>query len=307
VEKAGEIIPQVVAVVVDDRPDDAQVVKPPTACPECASPVVAEEIFVYCPNPSCPAQLRERLAHFAAKGAMDIDGCGAALVEQVVDELGIHSPADLFALTREQLLTLERMGERKADKLLFALEAAKARGLERVLAGLAVRHLGVRMAESLAAYFADGEALLTFAARYAAGDEDAITAIVPTTVNGPIEGLGRTTADVIFPALAAPAMVALFADFAQHGVVLRAQRAVAAVSGVSGKTFVLTGTLPTLSRSAAAELIKAAGGRVSGSVSKKTDVVVAGDAAGSKLVKAEALGLTVVDEAGLISLVEGAS
>jgi len=308
VEKAGEIIPQVVGVVEAERPPDSEAFPRPHACPECGTGVLAEEIFVYCPNPACPAQLRERLTHFASRGAMDIEGCGAALVEQLVGELGVSSPAQLFELDRDALLELDRMGERKADNLERALEGAKARGLERVLVGLAIRHVGTRTAEELASYFGTADALLAFARRYADGDESAIEQVAPSKGQGPIEGLARTTADVIFEELASPAVAATVADLGRHGVKLEAAAgATEQVAGVAGKTFVLTGTLPNLKRDEAGGMIKRAGGKVTGSVSKKTDYVVAGESAGSKLAKAERLGVAVLDEAGLRALLEGGS
>lgn len=301
VEKSGEIIPQVVAVDLARRPAGALPVARVTTCPSCGSAVFNEEIFTYCPNPACPAQLQERLVHFAAKGAMDIEGLGDALVAQIIHDLGVRSPAAIFSLTRVQLLTLDRMGERKADNLLAALQTAKGRGLARVLAGLAIRHCGTVMAEALARHFGEAQRLLDFAVRYAAGDLAAIDEVAPAKGNGPIEGLARTTADVIFPALAAART--LFAELAQAGVDLQARSAlVQAVAGVAGKIFVLTGTLPTLSRTQAETLIKNAGGKTAGSVSRKTDYVVAGAEAGSKLAKAQELGVPVLDEAGLKGL-----
>src|SRR5690606_33707828 len=147
VEKAGEIIPQVVAVDTALRPEGTAPFPRPTECPTCRTPVVSEEIFVYCPNPACPDQVRERLRHFASRSAMDIDGMGESLIDQVVDKLGVRAPHELFGLTRDQLAGLERMGEKSADNVVQALERAKDRGLARVLVGLAIRHVGTSMAE----------------------------------------------------------------------------------------------------------------------------------------------------------------
>ncbi|MFK7989204.1 MAG: NAD-dependent DNA ligase LigA [Sandaracinaceae bacterium] len=303
VEKAGEIIPQVVAVNVAARPGDAREVRPPKECPECGTLVVEEEIFIYCPNPGCPAQVRERLQHFAGRSAMDIEGLGSKLVDQVVEMLGVDKPHQLFALEVAQLAGLERMGKKSAENVRRALEGAKSRGMARVLVGLAVRHVGVTMAEDLARYFGSVPALLDFAARYVAGDEEAVSAVAPDKGTGAIEGLAKKSADVIFQELNSPGLRAVIAGLAEQGVSLEAKvERREEVDGVAGKTFVLTGTLPTLKRSAAADRIKKAGGKVSGSVSKKTDFVVAGEEAGSKLAKAEKLGVTVLDESALLTM-----
>ena len=305
VEKAGEIIPQVLSVVADARPADAVPFARPTACPTCATPVVSEDIFVYCPNPTCPDQVRERLKHFASRQAMDIDGLGDSLIDQVVDKLGVAAPHDLFQLTLEQLSGLERMGKKSAQNVLAGLDTAKQRGLAKVLVGLAIRHVGTSTAEDLAKYFGDGAALLAFAQRYADGDDEAIQTVAPdkSSERGAIEGLARKTADVIFAELSSPAMREVFAGLEQAGVSLAAPKDdTVAIEGVAGKTFVLTGTLPTLKRSQAAEMLKKAGAKVSGSVSKKTDYVVAGEEAGSKLEKAEKLGVAVIDEAAMLEM-----
>ncbi|NNE20553.1 MAG: NAD-dependent DNA ligase LigA, partial [Myxococcales bacterium] len=179
VEKAGEIIPQVVEVDRSKRKRGARRFVPPTVCPTCGTEAVSEEIFVYCPNPACPDQIRERLRHFASRGAMDIDGMGEVLVDQVVDKLGVRSPDDLFGLDVDGLAGLDRMGRKSAERVKAGLEEAKQRGLARVLHGLAIRHVGQTMAEDLAAYFKTADALLEFAGRYAAEDEEAIETVAP--------------------------------------------------------------------------------------------------------------------------------
>jgi DNA ligase (NAD+) len=304
IEKAGEIIPQVVEVDKSKRKRGARRFVPPTECPTCGTEAVSEEIFVYCPNPACPDQIRERLRHFASRQAMDIDGLGEVLVDQVVDKLGVRSPDDLFRLEVDALASLDRMGQKSAERVVAGLEAAKRRGLARVLNGLAIRHVGETMAEDLAAYFKTADALLDFAARYVAEDEEAVETVAPakSTERGAIEGLARKTADSIFAELDSPAVRKVFEGLADVGVDLSVKTAdVREVAEVAGKTFVLTGTLPTLKRTEATKLIKAAGGKVSGSVSKKTDYVVAGAEAGSKLEKAQALGVTVIDEEALLA------
>jgi DNA ligase (NAD+) len=305
VEKAGEIIPQVVEVDTSKRKRGARRYVPPTSCPTCGTDVVSEEIFIYCPNPACPDQVRERLRHFASRGAMDIDGMGEVLVDQVVDKLGVRSPDDLFRLEVDALAGLDRMGLKSAERVKAGLEAAKDRGLARVLNGLAIRHVGETMAEELSAYFRTADALLGFAARYVAEDEDAIETVAPakSAERGAIEGLARKSADSIFHELDSPAVRKVFAGLADVGVNLTAELTdVRAVADVAGKTFVLTGALPTLTRTEATKRIKAAGGKASGSVSKKTDYVVAGDDPGSKYEKALALGVQILDEAGLLAL-----
>ncbi len=305
IEKAGEIIPQVVQVDETKRKRGAKRFQPPDACPTCGTEVVSEEIFVYCPNPACPDQVRERLRHFASRGAMEIDGMGEVLVDQVVDKLGVRSPDDLFRLEVEALAGLERMGAKSAERVKAGLEAAKGRGLARVLNGLAIRHVGETMAEDLAAYFKTADALLDFAARYMAEDEEAIETVAPakSSQRGAIEGLARKSADSIFAELDTEVVRKVFDGLAEVGVDLGVKSAdLREVEAVAGKTFVLTGTLPTLKRTEATKRIKGAGGKVSGSVSKKTDFVVAGEEAGSKLAKAQALGVSVIDEATLLEM-----
>ena len=305
VEKAGEIIPQVVEVDRSKRKRGAKRFVPPDACPTCGTEVVSEEIFIYCPNPACPDQVRERLRHFASRQAMDIDGMGEVLVDHVVDKLGVRSPDDLFRIETSALASLDRMGEKSAERVKAGLEAAKGRGLARVLNGLAIRHVGETMAEDLAAYFKTADALLEFAARYVAEDEEAVETVAPakSSERGAIEGLARKSADSIFHELDAPAVRKVFSGLAEVGVSLSVEAAdVREVADVAGKAFVLTGTLPTLKRTEATKRIKAAGGKVSGSVSKKTDYVVAGDDPGSKHDKAQALGVEIIDEAALLAL-----
>ncbi len=306
VEKAGDIIPQVIRSVSHE--EGSVPFTRPTTCPACRAAVVTEEIFVYCPNPACVAQRRERLIHFASRRAMEIDGVGESLVAQLVDKLGVESPEQLFDLTSERLAGLERMGKKSADNVIRALELARSRGLARMLYALSIRHVGESMSEELARYFGSARALLDFAKRYAAGDAEAIQLVAPESGVGAIEGLARKSADAIFVELDSPSLRRVFEGLAARGVSLEAKReARVEVLGVAGKLFVLTGTLPTLKRDQAADRIKAAGGKVSGSVSKKTDFVVAGEEAGSKLDKARELGVRVIDEAALLALLDGTS
>lgn len=297
VEKAGEIIPQVVSVVSEKRPKGLKKVEQPSQCPECNTGTIAGDIFIYCPNPTCPAQVRERLRHFTSKAAMDIEGLGPAVIDQVVEHLDVCSPADLFRLNQERLITLERMGQKSADNIVAALESAKQRGLAKVLAGLSISQLGGKLAEDLTAHFASADQLIDLAKRHADGDESAAAALIA------IDGVAETTAETVLQAFASPEIQEVLSALAALGVVLEEEKQeLQEREGVTGKTFVLTGTMPNWGRSEAAGYIKAAGGKTSGSVSKKTDYLVAGEKAGSKLTKAEGLGVTIIDEAKLKAL-----
>jgi DNA ligase (NAD+) len=330
IQKAGEIIPQVVAVDLSKRVSSAVAIAWPSVCPTCSTAVVEERradpsgkenVSHYCPNPACADQVRERLRHFGSRDAMDIRGLGSAVVDVVVDKLGVTRPDQLFSLTASQLATMDLeadvngtrrgFGQKSADNLIAAVNAAKAQGLARVLAGLSVHGLGNKLSEDLAGRFGEWDALLTFAQAYLAGDRVAVLTVRKKLRPGekaeienlgvsPMAGVDETTADTVFRQLAAPAVIAVLDGLRAAGVNLTAKQVVTnAVTGVAGTTFVLTGTLPTLGRTEAEGLVKAAGGKSSGSVSKKTDYVVAGADAGSKLEKAQALGVTVIDEAEL--------
>ena len=299
VEKAGEIIPQVVAVVLAQRPVEAKPYQRPTHCPACAAAVLTEDILIFCPNPACGAQVRERLRHFTSRNAMDVQGLGEAVIEQLCTAKGLTSPAQLFALTAEDIAGLERKGEKSAQNLVSALDDAKGRGLARVLVGLSLWQVGEKLAEDLAATCGSMDALLSLAERHAAGDP------APLAQLDAIEGVAETTARAVLDQLGNDAVRQVINDLAAAGVVLTAeQRVVRQVAGVAGKTFVLTGTLPTLTRDQAEVLITAAGGTCVGSVSKKTSYVVAGEEAGSKLAKARTFGVTILDEAGLRALLQ---
>jgi DNA ligase (NAD+) len=301
VEKAGEIIPQVVRSVA--HAEGSRPFPRPTHCPACQSPVVVEDIFISCRSPTCPAQLEGRLTHFASRRAMDVEGLGESLVALVTKELGVRGPHDLYRLTKAQIAGLPRMGDKSAENVLKGLAASKGRGLGRVLYALSIPNVGESTAELLARHFGTMDALLAFAERYVSGDPAAVLEVAPEAGTGAIEGIGKKTADAVFGALAEPALREVIGGLAAAGVSMAsATKAVVKKDGVAGKTFVLTGTLPTLKRDEAAERIKGAGGKVSGSVSKKTDFVVAGEEAGSKLEKAKELGVPVIDEAALLGL-----
>ena len=302
VRKAGEIIPEVVRVLPELRPSDATPVQLPQHCPECGSNLVREgdEAATRCVNSSCPAILRGGLRHWVSKGALDVDGLGSKLIEQLVDRGLVGSLADLYRLDAALLASLDRMGDKSATNLVEALEASKQQPWHRQLYGLGIRHIGEVNAKALAAAFFSINSLAA-AALEAPGQIAELHGIGPEI----IASLGQW--------LRTPANQQLLQDLRSVGLSLEASaseqqaasQAGADADGVlQGKTLVLTGTLPNLSRSEAKALIEAAGGKVSGSVSKKTDYLVAGEAAGSKLTKAESLGVTVLSEADLTALLQ---
>lgn len=333
VEKAGEIIPQVVRVVNADRTGRAGPVDLPTECPWCRTEVVIEydqrrendidqyakrverekeraakagrepdevpkppalgpldESGRYCPNPECAAQLKERLWHFASRGQMDVDGLGEKVIEQLLEAGLVGSYGDIFRLhtKREELLQLERMGEKKADNLLAGIEAAKGRGLTRVLASLGIRHVGTTASAVLAERFGSLEAML----------EASIEDVATFQIGGAESGIGPEIARSLHEYLHSEKGRAIFDDLRGQGVNLTeaAQSSAAADGPLSGKTVVVTGTLERYSRSEAQTLVKQHGGKAASSVSKATDYLVAGEKAGSKLAKAEQLGVSVLTE-----------
>ena len=286
VEKAGEIIPQVVRAQVSSRDGTQQVIDAPEVCPECGGGVEQEGPKLYCTNPECPAQFRERLKWFVGRGQMDIDGFGEKLVDQLVEAGLVSHFADVFTLDRADLLALERMGETSVDNLLAATEAAKGRGLARVLAGLGIRHIGTSAAKTLARAFSDAAAL------QAASVEDIAA----------LEDFGEITAKSLREYLDTEMASEAFQRLAAVGVLLeRDQEPESTVdSPFSGKTVVLTGTLEVCSRPQLSAHLEVLGAVVTGSISGKTDLLIAGAKAGSKLTKAESLGVEIWDEARLL-------
>lgn len=280
--KAGEIIPEVVAVVAH-APGSAPY-HLPNVCPSCGSPVAREpgESATRCTNAECPAQLARHLIHFVSRDAMDIDGCGPALLEQMIANGLVHSPADLYTLTAAQLGGLERMGEKSIDNLLHAIEESKGRGLERLLYALGIPHIGQKAAKLLAAWFGKIDALFTATAEEIAA----------------IDGFGQIMAESVQEFFSMSATAHLIGRLRDAGVKLESVEQVQDTR-FAGQTFVLTGTLSTMTRAQAAAAIERCGGKVSGSVSKKTSYVVAGEDAGSKLTKAQTLGIPVLSEADL--------
>ncbi|PPT09943.1 DNA ligase [Geitlerinema sp. FC II] len=293
VRKAGEIIPEVVRVLPELRPENAPAVEMPNSCPECGQPVVKpeDEAVTRCVNASCPAILRGSLKHWASRGALDIDGLGEKLISQMVDRRFVQSVADLYQLQPETLVVLERMGKKSAEKLVGAIASSKQQPWFRVLYGLGIRHVGSVNAQTLAQRFPSVDELAT------ATVEDIAA----------VEGIGEIIASAIVDWFGIPANRESIDRLREAGLQLQgtpSQPETESNAHLQGQTFVLTGTLPTLSRNEAKSLIEKAGGKVTGSVSKKTNYVVVGDSAGSKLAKAEKLGIPLLSEEALLKLLK---
>ena len=284
--KAGEIIPEVVSVM--ENPEGTEPFLLPEVCPSCGEPVSRPEgeAAVRCTNPQCPAQLLRHLIHFASRDAMDIDGLGPAILEQLVGEGMVSSPADLYALKIEQLAGLERMGEKSAGNLINAIEKSKQNDLHRLVYALGIPHIGAKAAQLLCAGFPSMERVMSAAVEELAE----------------INGFGGVMAEEIVDFFSHSAARELVERLASLGVNMQAREREQAGSLLEGKTFVLTGTLPTLSRKEASDIIQRNGGKVTGSVSKKTSYVLAGEDPGSKLEKAESLGIPVLSEDELMAM-----
>jgi len=306
VRRAGDVIPEVVGAVARRRPKGAKPWKMPKRCPSCGSEIVREEgeADAYCTNIACPSQRVERLFHFAGRGAMDIEGLGYETIIALTDQGILEDPGDTYGITAEQLLELEGFAREKdratgemvpgkrARNLLNAIEASKDRPVARLLTGLGIRHVGFPTARALTRQFPSIDELSS------AGVEQLAE----------VEGIGDIVAASVHDFFQQPENRKVLEKLRKAGVrMAEEQRASVARGGgvLAGKSFVLTGTLPELTREQATELIENAGGKVSSSVSKKTDFVLAGESPGSKLTKAEQLGVTVIDEAGLRALLEG--
>lgn len=280
-QKAGEIIPEVVEVLYDKRPGGTVPYHLPAACPVCGAAVLRDPdgAAMRCTGAECPAQLRRNLAHFASRDAMDIDGMGPAVLGQLIDRELVHSPADLYFLTKEQLAGLERMGQKSAENALRAIDGSRGRGLERLLYALGIRQVGRKAGKILARKFGTMDALL-------AATEEELTAI---------DDVGPITAAYIRAWAGAPQSMHLIGRLKEAGVSMEAVEA-AAGEQFAGMTFVLTGALERFTREEATALIEERGGKAGSSVSKKTTYVVAGENAGSKLRKAGELGIPVLSE-----------
>jgi DNA ligase (NAD+) len=284
VEKAGRIIPHIVRVEKHERKTDLPVFEFPTHCPECETALVQDEggVYIRCPNYVCPAQVKERIRYFASRKAMDIEGLGDKLVDQLVSGGLVVTYGDLYRLKNRKadLLSLERMGEKSADNLLQGIEASRERGLARLLSALSIRHVGTTVARVLANHFGSIDRL------EGASVEDLAD----------VNEIGGTIADSVFSFLHSDHGKAIVDDLRGLGIKMEADRPVLASDKLSGKSFVVTGTLVKFTRDEIHDLIRQHGGKVSSSISAKTDYLVAGDKAGSKLAKAEKLGVQVLTE-----------
>ena len=289
VEKAGEVIPAVLGAVIEARTGKEKTIEPPKKCPACETELGWDGIFLRCPNPSCPAQTQRRIQHFAQRGAMDIDGMGESLVEQLVEAKLAKDPADLYQLTEEKLLTLERMAEKSAQNVLDGIKASKKADLWRLIFGLGILHVGSGAARALAGHFGSLKTIEK-------ATEKELCAV---------RDIGEVVAKSIVTWFAQEENRALLRRLREAGVNMKAHQTVARTGGakLAGKTFVLTGTLSE-PRENIKERIIAAGGKVSSSVSKKTNYVVAGENAGSKLDDAQRLGVAVLSESQFAELAE---
>ena len=287
VKRAGDVIPQVIGPIPERRDPDnpPPVTEVPTHCPSCGTPVERddEEVAIYCPNVACPARQLEAMVHFASRSAMDIRGLSYARIEQLIAAGMVHDVSDLFTIASAQLTELERFAGKSADALVDAINASKSQPLSRVLVGLGIRHVGQTVAQLLARHFGNMDAL-------SKATVDDILAL---------RGMGDIIAQAVVAYFRDPTAAALVARLAEHGVAMTEPVSIAAGGAFKGMTFVVTGTLPTLSRAQATELIESQGGRVTSGVSKATSAVVVGEDAGSKLEKAQQLGIRIIDEAEL--------
>ena len=286
--KAGEIIPEVVSVVEGTASGEAY--RMPDTCPSCGGPVVREEgeAALRCVNPECPAQLFRHLIHFASRDAMDIDGLGPAVIEQLLAQELVKSPADLYRLTPGQLVTLERMGEKSSLKLVESIAKTKDNDLYRLIYALGIRHIGLKAAKLLTGRFRSIDEL------FRATLEEISS----------IEGFGGIMAESVAEFFSLPSTAHLIGELRDAGVNMESRAAAVSDARFFGKTFVLTGTLPTMTRSEASALVEKYGGKVSSSVSKKTSYVLAGEEAGSKLTKANQLGVPVITEEEFLQMLE---
>ncbi|MGI6265225.1 MAG: NAD-dependent DNA ligase LigA, partial [Acutalibacteraceae bacterium] len=284
--KAGDIIPEVLRVA--QHAPDAKPYRMPRVCPSCGSPVTREEgeAALRCQNPECPAQRLRHLIHFASRDAMDIEGLGPAVLEQLVEEGLVCNAYDLYTLKAADIAGLEGLGDKSADNLLASLETSKSADLYRVIYALGIRHVGEKAAKLLASRFGSMEALLE-------ADAEQIAAI---------DGFGAVMADSVVRFLAMPQSRHFIERLKEAGVNMTAAQTASQDARFAGMTFVLTGTLPHLKRQEAAAIIERLGGKTAGSVSAKTSVVVAGEEAGSKLTKAQQLGIRIVDEAAFLEM-----
>ncbi len=290
VQKAGDIIPEVIEVNHKKREAGALPYVMPTCCPSCGQPVyhAPDEAAIRCTNSSCPAQLLRNIEHFASRDAMDIDGLGPAVVRTLRDAGLIHGFADLYALTAEQIEGLDRMGKKSAANLIAAIDRSKEAGLSRLLYALGIRQVGEKAAQYLASRLHSIDAFFTVTKKELIQMDD----------------IGQITADYIVEYFSHPQTRILIDTLKQYGVKTEHERPEKTDNRFDGMTFVLTGTLPTMTRNQVSDLIESRGGNVSSSVSKKTTYVLAGEKAGSKLTKAEQLGVAIIDEQQFLEMIK---
>ncbi|HIR60302.1 MAG TPA: NAD-dependent DNA ligase LigA, partial [Candidatus Faecivivens stercoravium] len=292
VRKAGEIIPEVLKVVRHgENPIPYQI---PETCPVCGSKTVRDpdEAVTRCINPACPATRKRSIVHFASRNAMDIEGLGPAMVDLLVDNGLVDNCAGLYRLTAEQLLPFEGIQQKSADNLIQAIEGSKGRGLARLLFGLGIRNVGEKAAQLIARHFGTADALM----------ELTVDDLWTKKGGSVIPGVGQVIAESLVESFSQPEFRSQIEQLRESGVKLTEEKEETGVS-LAGKTFVITGTLPTMSRKEAQTLIEQNGGKVTASVSKKTSFLLAGEDAGSKLVKAQTLGIPVVSEAELMQMI----
>jgi len=281
VQKAGDIIPEIIGVNKEKRTGNLEKFKMPENCPSCGEPIIRDDEAAYrCTNSSCPAQLTRNIIHFASRDAMNIEGLGPAIVESLQKNGLISNVADLYKLKAEDIAKLERMGEKSANNLIAAIEESKSRNLDRLIYALGIRQIGEKAAKALAMRFPDINLFFDLTV------EDLVT----------VEDIGEISAKSVVNFFSHPQTRELIEELISCGVNTKYQSAERKDNRFEGKTFVLTGKLPTMTREEASEIILSFGGKVSSSVSKKTDFVLAGEDAGSKLQKAETLGVKIISE-----------
>ncbi len=294
IEKSGDVIPKVVSVFVEKRPENAAPIEAPKTCPSCGTTLIRpeNEVNLYCPNEAeCPAQIKGRLAHFASRNAMAIDHLGEAIIEQLITEKLIHDPGDLYKLRKDDLIPLERFAEKSAQNLIDAIDQSKSRSYDRVIFALGIRHVGLSTARTLSREFPSLDALKSATIEELSETED----------------IGETIAHSISEYFAKPYVIDTLKKLGNAGLLLQTN----IVKSTVPQTFkdeivVFTGSLESLGRDEAKELVEARGGKVTGSVSKKTTLVVAGESAGSKLEKAQKLGIKIIDEDTFHGLIKNA-
>ena len=289
VEKAGEIIPQVVASKAESRDGTQVIIEPPKSCPKCDGPVEQEGPKLYCVNPECPAQFREKVKWFAARDQMNIDGLGDKVVDQLVDGGLVKHFADLYTLSTDDLLPLEGFAQKSADALLVAIDASKQKGLARVLSGVGIRLIGRATAKTIAKTFVTIDAL----------QEATLEEFIA------LPDFGQITADTLHKALHSSQGVELFERLRTAGVVLESQETASVAPDFDGKVFVITGSFEQWERKSLTEELEHRGAKVTSALSKKTDVLIAGEKAGSKLKKGESLGIEIWDETQLMKSLSG--